>query len=147
MEVTSIDDYKARVEEILGAEFANGEINLSLAADSVGEAKNLHKRLVLQQKQLRQVKREINNDMKHIRALHKQASANAQPSGGSLIMGLFGKKGYQRSDVAEQRKQLRKARDNALYPYTELKQTIDDILVQMDYGKLTIKEWLEEQKQ
>jgi len=144
--ITTEEAYKERIEDILGGEFVNDQLRLEIDIDNVKDARNLHKRLILQQKQLRQVKRDVNADMKTIRAHYKTLSDNAQPTGGSIFMGLFGKKGGMRSSVADQRRKLRYERDDMLAPYDGVKQTVDDIITQMDLAKLNIKEWIEENK-
>ena len=146
MAITPADTYKKRIEDILGDEFVDNCLRLEVDIDNVKDAQNQHKRIVLQQKQLRQVKRDINADIKTIRDHYKTLSDNAQPSGGSILMGLFGKKGGMRSSVADQRRKLRYERDDMLAPYDGAKQTIDDIITQMDFAKLNIKEWIDENK-
>ena len=146
MAITPADTYKKRIEDILGDEFVDNRLRLEVDIDNVKDAQNQHKRIVLQQKQLRQVKRDINADIKTIRDHYKTLSDNAQPSGGSILMGLFGKKGGMRSSVADQRRKLRYERDDMLAPYDGAKQTIDDIITQMDFAKLNIKEWIDENK-
>jgi len=94
--VTPAQDYINRVGDIFGAEFIDGRLNLHLSADTVPEAKQLRKDFIQKQKQLRQLKREINIDIKTIRAIYKERVANAQPSTAAGILGIFGKRGTMR---------------------------------------------------
>ena len=143
VQVTEASEYMERVAGVLGGD---GSLHLELSISSVDEAKLAHKRMVQQQKQLRQIKKEINQDMKNIRAAYKEASDNVQPSASSSIFGgLFGKKGYAKGNVAQQRRDLRQRRDGTLEPYNQAKLTIDDLLIQMDGAKLSIKNYIDEE--
>jgi len=132
----------ARVEDVLGGEFDNGQLKLSLSWDTVDEAMLLKKKIINQQKQLRQIKREINLDMKNIRASYKQASDNVQPS----FLSVFASRGASKKSVADQRRKLRAKRDRELEPYNNTKLTIDNILLQLDGAKLSLTEYINDNK-
>ena len=144
--MTEAAEYMDRVGDALGGEFVNGRLRLALDISSVTEAQIQKKKFVQQQKHLRQIKREINQDMRYIRDAYKDASADVQPSSVSIFAGLFGKRGISKSDVAQQRRDLRQRRDNTLEPYNDAKLTIDDLLIQIDGAKLALTEYINDNK-
>lgn len=144
--VTDVYEYMERVADALGGELANGEFSHEVTVSSVDEAKLQRKKILQQQKQLIQIKREINQDIKYIRNLFKEASDNAQPSGLSSFASLFGLKEYAKSDVAQQRRELRQTRESVLKPFNQAKLTINDVLIQLEAAKRSIQIYIEENK-
>jgi hypothetical protein len=137
--MTPAQDYIDRVGAVLGSEFIDGRLRLEISTGDPKEAKAISSRLVQQQKQLRQIKKEIALDMKAIRVHYKAEAASVEAS---LFTTIFG---GSRNNAANKRRAVNAQRDRTLYPYEAAKNTIDDLLTQMDGAKLKIKEWLSEQ--
>lgn len=137
------NQYLEQIADILGTKMRDGKLTIEYDVTTVAEAKNSIRRFTLQQKQLRQVKREIGQDTKSIRAQYKAVADKAQPSGGATLMGLFGKRGMMKSSVADQRRKLARERDATLSPYTNVSLVIDDVLLQMDMIKVNLTEFIQ----
>jgi hypothetical protein len=123
----------------------NGLAHMEISASSIPEARKAHKEVIAAQKQLRKIKREINTDMKAIRDHYRQQSANAA-SGSSAVLEIMGKRKTAGKVRAEAKRQLRRDRDRKLEPYDNVKQTIDDLLMQMDSVKIKIRNFIEDVK-
>jgi len=109
------------------------------APETKEEAKQQLAEIRLLQKKLRQTKREINADIKEIRADYRAKIARVRPS---LFAGS--KKTDQRRDVARQKRSLREEQDETIAPYDQLKLSIDNILLTLDKTKLETQTWLEQ---
>ena len=94
------------------------------------------------QKELRQVKREINNDLKTCRASYREKSANVSVGGWTLLMS----RGRERQVLADKKRQLNSELDDILKPYDTLKIIIDRFIIQCDGAKIQIQDWLENQE-
>jgi len=127
--------YQEKIENILGASFdRQGRLDLSFEYDTVDEAKQLKKKMILMQKQLRSVKKEANMDMKLIRSKYQQERAKVADSG--FFTGLFaGKKAAGRVRQTK-RQDLAMRQKNELAPYENVKSIIDSILLEMDRIKM-----------
>ena len=140
--VTDPAGYRKRIEDCLGAKFEGDKLGFHIGAEDVEDAKLKKKLMVQQQKELRQIKREINQDMKTIRADYKQQSANAQPS----FLGVFvGGKGYAKNQVAKQRREIKQKREAALQPYEKIKLKIDSLILYLDRAKLAFTEYIDQE--
>ena len=136
--MTSPQEYRRRIKEL-------GLDRMEIRASSIPEAKDVLKRIRRLQKELRQIKKNINLDMKAIRAAYTQKMATAA-STASGIVSLFGKRKLAGQLRADEKRRLRMERDRVLQPYESLKLTIDDLLVQMDAAKDQIQMFIEETK-
>ena len=139
MKITDPAEYKKRIEDCLGGE------NVSVQIETLDEAKFQKKMVMQQQKELRQIKREINEDMKNIRTYYKQQSANVQPSGFGSFGQLVGKGGYARNEVAKKRRSIKQKQQTVLQPYENIKRTIDNVILQLDRAKLMLTEYIKEE--
>ena len=141
--LTSADDYIKNVCDILETQIVNESIRVVNSVSSIKEAAPKKRKIVLQQKQLRQVKREINNDMKAIRANYRNKSNAVRPSGSVSFVGLlFGRKSFAKDDVARQKREIKSSQASMLAPYDEAKFVIDKLITQLDSAKLQIQDYV-----
>jgi hypothetical protein len=134
--MASPEDYRQQVSDL-------GLDHMQIGASSLAEGKDALANVRRLQKELRQIKRNINLEMKTIRAQYKPKIAEAGTTGwtGLLAMGRGG--GRLR---ASEKRRVRAERDSRLAPYDQVKLTIDDLLVQMDGAKLQLQDFIEEAK-
>jgi hypothetical protein len=97
------------------------------------------------QKELRQVRRDINFDMKQIRAEYK-AKAETVGAGGSLLFSVLGSHGSARSHRASARRGVRAERDRVLKPYEQANSVIDELILALERAKLQIQTFIDEEK-
>jgi len=141
--VTEPEVYMERVGDILGDEFVDGKLQPTLAVSSVDEANLQKQKIGQQQEQLRQIKGEIDQNMEYIHAGYKEASVNVTPTDPSFVAGLFGRRD---KDISQQRQNLSHGEEIALEPFNKVQQTIDDLLTQLDDAKLTLTNYINENK-
>jgi len=141
--VTEPEVYMDRVGDVLGDEFVNGKLNISLDISSVDEANLQKEKIGQQQKQLRQIKEEINQDMEYIHVGYKEASVNVNATDPSFFAGLFGRRD---KDISQQRQALIHGQEIELEPFNDVKLTIDDLLKQLDGAKLELTNYINENK-
>jgi rRNA maturation endonuclease Nob1 len=134
----SAEDYRQEIAEL-------GFDRMTIEVSSVTEAKQALAKVRAAQKELRQIKRNINMDMKIIRADYSERMATAG-AGTSTLMGLFGQRRAAGQLRADAKRRLRAERDATLAPYDEVKLMIDDLLVQMDSAKLQLTGFIEDLK-
>jgi len=118
-------------------------LEFSVSASSVDEAKRVKKQVTQTQKQLRQLKKEINLDMKNIRAHFKERTASAGSTSSGLLS-IFGKRKTAGTMRAHAKRGVAKERDNALQPYERLKLHIDNLLLKADAAKDTLDDYIQE---
>ncbi len=126
--------YQKKIEDVMGASVSGGRTDMSFDLANEDEAKLLKKKFILMQKQLRQVRKEAHTEMKAIRANYGN-QINSVEAG--LFSTVFGGAGRDREN---QRRKLRNQRDVELSKYQNVKDTIDNILLQIDSAKLQIEE-------
>jgi F0F1-type ATP synthase membrane subunit b/b' len=134
--MASAEEYRQQVSDL-------GLDHMEIGASSLAEGKAALADVRRLQKELRQIKRNVNLEMKTVRTQYKARIAAAGTSGwtGLLAMGRGGSR-YR----ASEKRRVRAERDSKLAPYDEVKLTIDDLLVQMDGAKLQLQEFIEEAK-
>jgi hypothetical protein len=136
--MASAEDYREQIRQM-------GVTHMTVGGSSVAEAKSGIATLRRLQKQLRQIKRAINVDMKAIRAEYPQKMSTPAPVASSLAT-LLGNRKLAGEFRADAKRRLRIERDRKLAPYDELKVKIDDILLQMDVGKGQLQDYIEQVK-
>jgi len=141
VKITDPAEYRKRIEDCLGGE------NISVQIETLDEAKFQKKMVLQQQKELRQIKRQISEDMKNIRAYYQQQSANVQPSVFGIFGQLVGKKGYARNEAAKEKRSIKQEQQTALQPYENIKRTIDNVILQLDRAKLMLTEYIKDESQ
>lgn len=119
--------------------------HLSETISNSTEAKATLRCITALQKEIRQIKRNINLDMKMIRAEYRERSSNAAATS-SAVFSLLGKRKVAGQLRADEKRRLSQERDNILRPYEGVKLTIDDLLVQMDGVKGRLKSYIEQAK-
>ncbi len=113
------------------------------SGSGVDDAKTLLATVRQNQKQLRQIKKEINLDMKVVRAEYKQLWSEAKDRRSWWQQAFLGKSATERARV---RRETTRERDEKLQPYGQLKIDIDEMLVQMDGLKLKLQKYISENK-
>lgn len=136
--MTAPKEYRRQISEL-------GLDHMEILVSSLAESKAALTKVRSLQKQLRQIKRNINLDMKAIRAEYRQRVSTAA-AGSSAILSLFGKRKLAGQMRAGEKRRLNAERDRKLAPYEDLKLTIDDLLVQMDAAKVRLGNLIEEAK-
>ena len=97
------------------------------------------KQIVLDQKQLRTIKKEINLVIKNI---NQQVTQSGTDSVVSVGLDVFGKHKWAGRLRAETRRAIEREKKNARQPYMELKETIDRVILEGDKLKLKAEEYL-----
>ncbi len=113
---------------------------------SCSDAKDLLKGVRNMQKGLRQIKKEINFEIKTIRLEYKEKSETAGTSSASFVR-LLGKKGAARSMRASAKRRVAQERDRRIISYEELKMKIDDMILKMDQLKLQLEQYIQKEKE
>lgn len=134
-------EYRKRLEK-LGLLDKGG---VELKASSVVDAKSALADIKRLQLELRNIKRELNLDIKSIRAEYQQQMPNA---GGAVStwLTIFGKRKAAGSARATAKRQVASQRDSELREYEAVKQTVDDLLVQLERGKIAFQQYIEQNK-
>jgi len=142
--VTEPEDYVERIGDILGDEFVDGKLQLSLDVSSIDEANLKIEKFDQQQEQLQQMKGEIDQNMAYIHEGYIEASDNVKPPKrgywGGIAAGLFGRRD---KDIEQQKEDLSHGEEIALQPFKDVKLEIDDLLPQLDAAKLTLTNYIE----
>lgn len=112
---------------------------------NASDAKNLLKEVRNMQKGIRQIKKEINLEIKAIRQQYKEKSSTAG-AGSALALGLLGQRGAARSIRASAKRGVAQERDRTIAPYEELKMKIDGMLIKMDRFKLQLEQYIQKEK-
>jgi hypothetical protein len=131
--------YQEKVEGILGSKFSGTSLEVSFGHyNNAEEAKLLLKKMVFLKKQLSSVKSLANDEMKSIRASFQTEKHKVSQSGKTLTTLFFGKKaaGHERQ---REKNTLGGKQRAALGPYENVKNTIDQILLEMDRVKLEVE--------
>lgn len=131
--MASAEEYLRQVRALGFDKKRTFEVNTS------AEAKSLLANIRQWQKELRHIKKNINLEMKAIRARYTQQKSSAG-SGGSTLMNLMGKRRAAGRWRAESNRQLTAQRDRELGPYEQIKTMIDSLLLEMDRVKLQIEQ-------
>ncbi|MCP4542605.1 MAG: hypothetical protein GY832_36245 [Chloroflexi bacterium] len=141
--MSSTNDFYERIWKIIGARpNQKGEISITYNYDTIPEAKAQLSDIRQKQKNLRLVKKDVNAEIKTIRARYRERIENIKPRGmTSFLVG----KGKAKSIAADEKRALRKQQDRELEPYDEIKRNVDNLLVQMDETKIGLTTWLDEQ--
>ena len=138
--MTSASDYKLKIENLDIEESLNNR-----SSKSVKEAQAVKKDCISYQRDLRQIKKAINLEIKEIRAGYRDKIANA----GSIVDGafsLFGKRGLGGSIRADSKRAMTQERNNVIAPYENLKLIIDNYIHSIDNAKKEIDDFIIELK-
>ena len=138
----SANEYQRRTEEILGSKISSGALSLKFSWETPDEAKTLLKKILLMQKELRLVKKDISATTKEIRSTFTAKKAEVGTGiGAGLMAGLLGKKTAGKSNAID-KENLRRQQVAQISPYEAIAGTIDNILIQHDKAKLQIESLL-----
>ena len=132
----SAKDYENQIHSLVAGD---------LGASNVEEAKACITRIRTIQRDLRQIKKAINLEIKGIRAEYRDRIANAG-SGTAAVFSLFGKRGAAGSIRADAKRAMAAERDAAIEPYETEKFRIDDVLNQLDAAKIQFNDFIRDNK-
>lgn len=134
--MSNLEVYKQRIGDIL-----RGRTQLS--AKTIPEARLMLRQMSQVQKELRQVKKEINLTMKSLRSQYADQKEDVARStfGKGLLQGFFGRKSVSRMDAA-QKNSIRQTQNKHLAPYEDLMRQIDGIILEYDGLKLKAESWI-----
>ena len=112
---------------------------ISLTLDNPKSVKLQVKQITLAQKQLRAIKKELNAA---IRNVNQQATQSGADSVVSVGLDIFGKHKWAGRVRAETRRAIEREKKSARQPYLELKDAIDNVILEGDRLKLMAEEYL-----
>lgn len=140
--------YRSRLQSILGSALDNGAYRLDLQWNSAEEARRYSARIPQMQGELRQVKAEINQRMKEIRAAFAQRRESVRPGLVAVVASRVTGAGKKRTaeDKARKLEKLSRKQDEALAPYQMTRDVIDRLLLQLDSLKKQVDAWLARQE-
>ena len=131
------DEYMSQISELGLRE------DMVIEAHTVPEAKSALREIRNLQRQLRQTKRNVNLDMKAIRAHYRQRMSTAA-STSSAFVGILGKRKLAGQLRADEKRRLRMERERKLTPYDQVKYVIDDLLTQLEGAKGQLQQYIEQ---
>lgn len=114
-------------------------LNMSLTFDAPQSVKLQVKQITLAQKQLRAIKKEVNATLRIINRQASQAKADRIFSGG---LDIFGKCKWSGKVRTATRRAIAQEKQAASQPYLELKEAIDNFILEGDRLKLMAEEYL-----
>jgi ribosomal protein S13 len=112
---------------------------IALTLDNPKSVKLQVKQITLAQKQLRAIKKELNAA---IRNVNQQATQSGADSVVSVGLDIFGKHKWAGRVRAETRRAIEREKKSARQPYLELKDAIDNVILEGDRLKLMAEEYL-----
>ncbi|MEH2259826.1 MAG: hypothetical protein V7K60_27290 [Nostoc sp.] len=112
---------------------------MSLTFDSPKSVKLQVKQIFLLQKQLRALKKEVNAN---IRNINQEASQSGTDSVVSVGLDIFGKHKWAGRLRAETRRAIEREKKLSRQPYIEIKQAIDNLILEGDRFKLLAEQYL-----
>lgn len=134
--MSQADDYKKRVDAIIAPILRQGHIHVAVSSPAEAKAAKAH--LILLQKQIRLIKKEVSTVTSQIRAQYSSAITEVgKGSGAAFQAGLFGRKNTGRMN-SSRRDDLRKQEQQALAPYDGVQQYIDQVLLALDQMKVQL---------
>lgn len=139
--------YLDEIAKIMSGDEAGSEggtlaLKLSFSWETAAEANLLLKRTRQQQKELRLLKKRVDQDIKEIR---QKASVDKDNVSSGFFASLLGK-GAARSDVAAKKRKITARQEAEIQPYNEVRLSLDNIITKLDGLKLEIETWLAENK-
>jgi hypothetical protein len=117
--------------------------DMLIEAHTIPEAKSAVRDIRNLERQLRQIKRNVNLDMKAIRAHYRQRMSTAAATS-SAFVGLLGKRKLAGQLRADEKRRLRTERDRRLAPYDQVKYVVDHALNELEGAKGQLHQYIEE---
>jgi hypothetical protein len=112
---------------------------LSLTLDTPKSVKLQVKQISLLQKQLRVIKKEVNAN---IRNINQEASQSGTDTVVSVGLDIFGKHKWAGTLRAETRRAIEREKKFSRQPYLEIKEAIDNLILEGDRLKLLAEQYL-----
>ncbi|MFN6495460.1 MAG: hypothetical protein RMX65_000105 [Nostoc sp. DedQUE01] len=117
---------------------------MSLTLDSPKSVKLQVKQISLLQKQLRTIKKEVNAN---IRNINQEANQSGTDSIVSVGLDIFGKHKWAGRLRAETRRAIEREKKFSRQPYLEIKEAIDNLILEGDRLKLLAEQYLINQQE
>jgi len=114
-------------------------LNMSLTFDEPQSVKLQIKRITFAQKQLRAIKKELNATLRNIKQQTSQSRADSIFYGG---LDIFGDRKWAGQVRIATRRAIAREKQAAQQPYLELKETIDNLILEGDRLKLMAEEYI-----
>ncbi|MCO6452603.1 MAG: zinc ribbon domain-containing protein [Caldilineales bacterium] len=137
--MASAQEYRQQLSEL-------GLDDMEIRVSNAVEAKDTLVKIQQLQKDLRQIKRNINLDVKLINAAYREKSAGAAANT-SAVLSIFGKRKMAGQLRANEKRRLANERGSIIGQYEGVKLSIDDLLVQMDGIKVELQSYIQEAKE
>ena len=132
-----------QVQEVLGDEYVDGKLNISLDTSSIDNANLQKDKIAEQEEQLRQIKEEADRSMDYITEGYQDAARNVKPKNTSFWAGLVGRR---KKEVKQQQQDLGHGWAVELEPYKDVEKKIEDLLPQLDSAKQKLTNYINENK-
>lgn len=135
-------EYQAKAKSLFDELFPGGHVTLTFS--SAGEVKLIKARFNQSKKELKQIKREISQELQGINATYADKRANHAgfDLGHAVAASLFGSKSKSKG-LAKRNNQLRKEQLAKRAPYEGVARRIDGMAMQIDQAMLKVDaEWL-----
>jgi hypothetical protein len=121
-------------------------LDMAISCESIAEAKSAKRKIISVEKKLRLIKRNINQDMKAVRAEYRDRIGSAGQGVGNALLQLTAGKRTAGKFRAEEKRRLRGERDRKLQPYQQVKLMIDDFMTQTADAKRRLDDFIAEAK-
>lgn len=130
--------YKPKLEALVGGPVSGPDVELTFAWESLDEARRHLDRIGAMQKELRSLKKDVNQQMKGVRDSYGVRRAAVRPH---PLLALAGRKQASQS-VSARRKRLRARQESEMSSYQATCVCIDGLLVKLDDYERQIKGWV-----
>ena len=136
------NEYQQQVIQILGSYFQNGQISISFYFNTKQEAKICLAKNRLMQKELRFIRKDVNNTIKSIRSnFIARKTEVGKGIGTSLMAFAFGRGASGKMNVMK-RENIRQLQIMELSPYNSIIRLIDEALIQLDKNKIGLESYM-----
>ncbi|MBW6474332.1 MAG: hypothetical protein K0B14_14500 [Anaerolineaceae bacterium] len=133
--MTTVSYYLDRLKSIFDIPSDSNEINLSFEWETQAEAKIILSKIIIMQKELRLLKKEINSTIKSIRLKYSEDKSNV----GTGFSSLFRNRTIGKLNSI-QKQSIRKKELSEIEPYQNILRNIDGIMIELDKIKIKLKE-------
>lgn len=133
--MTTVSNYLDRLKSIFDIPEDSNEINLSFEWENPEEAKLILSKIIIMQKELRLLKKDINATIKTIRLQYSEDKSNI----GTGISSLFRNRTISKINSI-QRQSIRNKELSEIKPYQNILRNIDGIMIDLDKIKIKLKD-------
>lgn len=133
--MTTVSNYLDRLKLIFDIPEETNEINLTFEWENPEEAKLILSKIIIMQKELRLLKKDINATIKTIRLQYSEDKSNI----GTGFSSLFRNRTIGKLNSI-QRQSIRNKELSEIEPYQKILRDIDGIMIELDKIKIKLKE-------